>query len=72
MTFIRSEEGKVVKYIAGTRFTTVTFTGGMDVRTNKCGLSDEELQKLLADVFGIVLNKPLKFNSIVSQFKKAD
>lgn len=69
---IKAEEGKVAKKIIGTRFTTVIFEGSVDVTTNKLDLSDEELHKILADVFGIVLNKPIEFNSIVSQIKKTD
>ena len=59
---IKAEEGKVVKMLIGTRFSTVTFEGSVDVITNNLNLSDEELNKSLADVFGIHLNKPIEFN----------
>ena len=66
---IKSNDGKGIKLINGTRFTTVQFKDGINVRTNFLNLNDEKLKELLEREFGILLNRPIPFNEIMCDLK---
>ena len=69
MISLRVEGGRALVAINGTRFTTIRFEANVDVRTNQLNLSDEVLNKILADTFGIVFKRPIEFNSIMCEVK---
>ena len=66
---IKSNDGKGIRLINGTRFTTVEFKDGVNIRTNLLNLKDEELKELLQREFGIQLNRLIPFNKIVYDLK---
>ena len=66
---IKSNDGKGIKLINGTRFTTVDFKDGVNIRTNVLNLKDEELKELLEREFGILLNRPIPFYKIMCDLK---
>ena len=66
---IKSNDGKGIKLINGTRFTTVEFKDGVNIRTNLLNLNDEELNELLEREFGILLNRLIPFNKIMFDLK---
>ena len=66
---MKSEGGDVVKALTGRRFTTITFTENVDVRTNELELTNQEFDEKLRDVFGITLEKALDIESVVNNLK---
>lgn len=72
MSIIKQDEGRTVVVLFGQRLTTVKLMEGTDVRTNQLGLKNEETNKKLKDIFGIVLEKELDIESIVNGLKDDD
>ena len=67
---LKDRDGKRGKMICGTKFTTITFEEGFDVKEKGSDLPDEELNELLVREFGIVLQEPLLFTSIMNKIRK--
>ena len=53
----------------GTRFTMIEFRDGCGVRENQEALDDEDLNRILKEVFKIRLEKPLGINRIMEENK---
>ena len=64
---MKQNNGKSIKFINGTRFTTIRFEQGTNYRTNLVNLDDEKLNEILAKEFGIVLKFPIPFNEIMNK-----
>ena len=59
-----------LKYLCtGTRFTMIEFRDGCSVRENQEDLGDEDLNRILKEVFKIHLEKPLGINKIMEENK---
>merc|ERR1712223_400284 len=71
MAIVKKDNGRKVGILAGTRFTMIEFRDGVSVRENKEELTNEELNKILSEVFGIKLEKPLAINEIINKNKEA-
>ena len=54
---------------SGTRFTMIEFRDGCGVRENQEALADEDLNRILKEVFNINLEKPLGINRIMEENK---
>ena len=65
---IKCEEGRVVKVISGTTFTTISSKENVDIKTIRLNMDDIGLNKILFSDFEIFLKKPLKFNFIMQEF----
>ena len=65
---MKQNNGKAIKFINGTRFTTIKFAEGINYRTNLVNLEDQKLNELLVKEFGIVLKFPISFNEITSKY----
>ena len=69
---MKSNDGEGIKLINGTRFTTVEFKDGVNIRTNFLKLMDIELKEFLEKEFGIFLTELIPFNKIMSDLKGKD
>ena len=67
---MKDRDGKRGKMICGTKFTTITFEEGFDVKEKGSDLPDEELNELLVREFGIVLKEPIAFTAIMNKIRK--
>ena len=50
---MKYDNGKAIKFINGTRFTTIRFERGINYRTNLLDLDDKKLNDILIKEFGI-------------------
>lgn len=65
----KSEGGTMAKVLSGTTFKTIKFEDNIDVEKPLHDLSDIDLNNVLITEFEIVLNVPLKFNSIMKELQ---
>ena len=66
---IKSENGRVVKKVSGTKFTSIRFgeNSDPDVETSIPGMGDEQLNSILVESFGLRLKNPICFNSTIEK-----
>jgi len=69
MAIVKKENGQKVGLLVGTRFTMIEFRDGCGVRENQEALDDEDLNRILKEVFKIRLEKPLGINRIMEENK---
>jgi len=69
MAIVKKENGRKVGILVGTRFTMIEFRDGCSVRENQEDLGDEDLNRILKEVFKISLKKPLGINKIMEENK---
>ena len=69
LCIIRCEDGRIVKKITGTKFTTITFGENNDPDLETCitDMDDEQLNSILIKIFGITLKSPISFHSIMEK-----
>ena len=64
---MKGDSGNTIKFINGTRFTTIKFEQDTNNRTNLLDLDDKKLNAILEKEFGIALNCHIPFNSIMKK-----